>query len=73
MGGMEAEFGFNIRCVSCPRCGGALNRSACEGCDERPGTFLNEAAAELVSKMMINQLREKEEDEAEEEIIILAL
>lgn len=31
MGGMEAEFGFNIRCVSCPGCGGALNRSACEG------------------------------------------
>lgn len=36
---MEAEFGFNIRCVSCPRCGGALNRSACEGVSRDPGPF----------------------------------
>lgn len=36
---MAAEFGFNIRCVSRPGCGGALKRSACEGASRDLGPF----------------------------------
>lgn len=39
MGGMEAQFGFNIRCVSCPGCGGALNRSARRGVNADPDLY----------------------------------
>lgn len=34
------EFGFNIRCVSCPGCEGALNRSACKGVSGDPRSFI---------------------------------
>lgn len=37
---MEADFGFNIRRVSWPGCGAALNSSACGGVMRRPHIFL---------------------------------
>lgn len=42
---MEAEFGFNIRCVSRPGCEAALNSSACGGVMRRPHVFEAKQAA----------------------------
>lgn len=64
MGGVEAKFGFNIRCVSCSGCeeGECLQTEAHVRAPSRPRIFLNGHGGGGEQRWM-DQLRKKEEEE----------